>query len=555
MRKGVTIAIAAMLLFSIAYAFTSYAYGQETHRYRVETREGLKIIYSDYIVVAVPAEGKKPIFLWWRPEDNKTVYVMMYHSLAEVWLPEELKKPGKPAFSHKYIVEQGDVEGLLKGLFEKAGIGRLIEKGKKAEEKGNECIRAIERMLAGPPSVERLEEIKEELSELREYASEIDDEALRSKVLSLIDELTSSLNELVKTAPRLSMRELMLRLREVADKTKDVVSDTIGYYHRYRELFNRAVKHLASRPIVFPLVAGEWSLSGPTEIKLPDGTTIGLEFTWTLARAPKAWAELEGNIVIRNRLYFKTVEETVKNVTYVVKAAELKSDIVVKKWRWVYDELSKEDLKINVSKYVKPYLVLRVKFTALEPVRGLGALAKEVLEEELTSPVKAGLKVISGGKALRLGEPFDEDLEFEAKEYVVRGTRVRMPELIIGENATVGGFFRFVPYATVTYPDGTWRRVNVTGFFWPTWRVVVGFLVYPYFDGGTLEHDPSIGLVSTVEEEPIAKVTITEAGTAVTKPYEEAAQPTPVAAIDYYHYVLLAVAVVVALAVAIKLKK
>ncbi len=56
------------------------------------------------------------------------------------------------------------------------------------------------------------------------------------------------------------------------------------------------------------------------------------------------------------------------------------------------------------------------------------------------------------------------------------------------------GFFSWVDKATVTWPGGAVDVVNVTASYVPTGMGLALYLAYPNFDGGTILHDPSIGL-------------------------------------------------------------
>jgi hypothetical protein len=65
------------------------------------------------------------------------------------------------------------------------------------------------------------------------------------------------------------------------------------------------------------------------------------------------------------------------------------------------------------------------------------------------------------------------------------------------ENKTLAGFFRFVNVAKVTYPDGTVEIIPVKGAYLEAGGYLMLYICYPYFNGGKLEHDPSLGLKVT----------------------------------------------------------
>jgi hypothetical protein len=56
------------------------------------------------------------------------------------------------------------------------------------------------------------------------------------------------------------------------------------------------------------------------------------------------------------------------------------------------------------------------------------------------------------------------------------------------------GFFSWVDKAVITWPGGDTETVNVTASYVPRGDGTAVYLAYPYFDDGSILHDPSIGL-------------------------------------------------------------
>lgn len=56
------------------------------------------------------------------------------------------------------------------------------------------------------------------------------------------------------------------------------------------------------------------------------------------------------------------------------------------------------------------------------------------------------------------------------------------------------GFYSWLDKAVITLPGGTEEVVNVTASYLPTGQGLALYLCYPNFDGGSIVHDPSIGL-------------------------------------------------------------
>ena len=56
------------------------------------------------------------------------------------------------------------------------------------------------------------------------------------------------------------------------------------------------------------------------------------------------------------------------------------------------------------------------------------------------------------------------------------------------------GYFSWLEKATITWPGGVTEVVDVTASYVPTGHGLAVNLVYPNFDGGSILHDPSVGL-------------------------------------------------------------
>jgi hypothetical protein len=67
-------------------------------------------------------------------------------------------------------------------------------------------------------------------------------------------------------------------------------------------------------------------------------------------------------------------------------------------------------------------------------------------------------------------------------------------DLIDDVTGVAQGFFSWVNKATITWPGGETEVVNVTASYVPIGHGLAVNLVYPNFDGGSILHDPSIGL-------------------------------------------------------------
>jgi hypothetical protein len=83
------------------------------------------------------------------------------------------------------------------------------------------------------------------------------------------------------------------------------------------------------------------------------------------------------------------------------------------------------------------------------------------------------------------------------------------------EEKMLAGWFRFINATKIVYPNGTEVLVPVKASYLEVGACLRLYLCYPYFDGGTLEHDPSIGLevVETTAPEAVTPEYIVETPT------------------------------------------
>ena len=73
-------------------------------------------------------------------------------------------------------------------------------------------------------------------------------------------------------------------------------------------------------------------------------------------------------------------------------------------------------------------------------------------------------------------------------------TNIQQIDFVDVESEVASGFFRWVDTATITWPGGDTEAVEVTASYVPIGTGLSVYLAYPHFDGGSLLHDPSIGV-------------------------------------------------------------
>jgi len=251
---------------------------------------------------------------------------------------------------------------------------------------------------------------------------------------------------------------------------------------------NQMSKNL--HPFSFPFSQGKWELTPIQEIKAEDGTLVGLAFAFILTESMNpSFNFAEGNIMIRNKIFFDPVEIQVEGNDVILSKAELKSDMIISNWRWNYDVYAET---LGEPPYdfpeIVPKLVLSTKFNVRSANEGniINIMNEERDDISDVSDQNLGVKVRVGDEIMAVGKVDKED-------YIVATNG--LPKLeILAEGRDVSGFFRFDPRAPIVDQNNI-RFINVEGVFWASTSLRT-FLVYPYFSGSTLLHDPSIGISS-----------------------------------------------------------
>jgi len=437
------------------------------------------------IVVAVPARRPFPAFWWWLKGHNETVYSAFYFGIAEAWIPPEAP------FRHGLLFARGD--------FARQVVGRMRERGFGVEE---DVLRGLRVLVAAAPAA-ALGNASELLRTVDEVLEKLDllgkGEALpkaTAKLKSALERLRDVLEEICEEGPSdEASSSLKEALREVRAAAREVMASLIAQARIVGEVM-RKLALIRPMPFLVPFSALNWRFVGPKNITDSRGRVVGIAFSFVAESAKAPVFDRFEKIVIRCRLYAVNVTESVGNSTYVITRSELKNDIVIVGWRWGWDRLVRvlgRDAEL-VSRYLTPKLVLISYFTVGGP---LGRVPAERIEAGESELIYAEASRVPGfrGRVIVAGKAFPTTVEAEES---FTGEVV-----FLAENATVAGFYRFVPYAKVIRGNET-GTVPVEGVFWITRRHLWVFLAYPYFNGATLEHDPSIGAVAAAEGTPQA---------------------------------------------------
>lgn len=294
-----------------------------------------------------------------------------------------------------------------------------------------------------------------------------------SKVASVERETTSAMEE---------MNTIASSIRSKVDELRS--GGWVDEVRRRMDELRMAMSRI--HPFLLPFPACEWRLSEISNITSPDGEIIGMQFSFTIANAPPPWNIMEGDIIIRNRIYIVPVNETIGNNTYMVSRFELKNDIIINHWDWNIEYIrSIPDLNITAE----PKLILIAGFRL---GKNLDASKQfNMIYSNMEEPMEK-IDVRIGDTKIGIGE--ENELDIHGNMVLFRGI-----------DFGYDGFYRFNPYATVKCENET-KTVPVSGVFLTFNRLMRIFIIYPYFGNCSLEHDPSSGIYAGMEEQPVYNI-------------------------------------------------
>ncbi len=237
-----------------------------------------------------------------------------------------------------------------------------------------------------------------------------------------------------------------------------------------------------------------WHLSDVKNITA-DGSVIGLAFAFKLVKVPwwmPRFEFAENNIMIRNRIYFVPVTEEVDGREYTVNAGEMKMDIVINNWKWNLDtlkpllsELKERGIEVPEG---RTGLALAINLASINITR----ITPDQAETAESISTTADMSIENTTVSVVQNRTGSDEIPILARKRLFENYKIKFVKT--RNDTTLAGYFRFVSSAKVTYPDGNVQLVNVTASYIEAGAHLRLFIGYPYFDGGILEHDPSIGL-------------------------------------------------------------
>ncbi|MEJ5292454.1 MAG: hypothetical protein WHS82_02570 [Candidatus Methanosuratincola sp.] len=462
--------------------------------YRKIVTEGLTIIF--------PGEEVKPFFVWWANDDPSKAYVVHFKGLLEYAGVEgsrfNLTNVAEGTLWQRLIASANALElekssALAKGLavaFQ--ANGKLLIASTKAalfradlsqvKEILNQAIADLEALKDRVNDGEVTGQIDAAIGAIESAVNAIDSGAGKGTVQSRI---SGAINEMQKLSQKI-LSKVNLEINEMLERREMLRNMAEGFH-----------------PGLLAFAGCKWQLSVPEKISLEDGTPIGLAFNMTLTDAPQKFEFAEGNVRLAIRIYNATVLETViaggESFTYQVAAGEMKIDLIVKDWEWNFDPRTVSLLNTSIS--ISPALALWIDASAFEVNGSVEALFDD-LEGVRTPAISSKMKfgVDSENETINLQAQNQEAKELGFKlglaQKILAGKLMRFPtpaKLRLAEEGTLGGFFKFVPNAVVTDPEGNESVVEVTAAYLAAGNHLKVYLCYPYFNG-TLTHDPSLGV-------------------------------------------------------------
>lgn len=518
------------LLIIVLFSPLMSAEGVVASHYRVVDSEKIRRIETDVITIIFPRDGRKPTFLWWYTNDNSTIHVVHFSGLIEHVMLREVRY-----FKWNCAVSPKNIYSILAS----SKISDLQTRIKIGDFVNKHCFSLLSKIKSlilivsmTKPSkddvVSQLKFILNILEDLINYLRRLNFNGIADEVKSFHKEIKQLIQSLSSSQITSQLKQ---RIIELLDDLKSLIIKVIckSVENKLRKLNEtlREVEFLAQEwatewhPPFLPFDSCKWELSEVEEILDENGKSIGLTFSFKLVKAPPPFQFAEDNIIIECRLYFTPVEEKIETnngtVTYTVNRAELKMDLIIKNWKWNIRHgflLDSRLSKLNIS-YIslKPSLSLWIKMTSFN-LRRVNIDLLPFLSTIDTSASLTSNFMVQVQEMMRI-KPVVNDSDTEPltvkPSISVKGSMIKINPVkfkMLTDEGVIAGFFKFIPNATIMYHNGNVVTVPVRASYMKSLGCIMLFLSYPYFNGGSLKHDPSIGVDIKVEESPQYIVTL-----------------------------------------------
>ncbi|MCL4435282.1 MAG: hypothetical protein M1503_07175 [Thaumarchaeota archaeon] len=451
-RLAITVAF-VLIVGSTVSPFAVPAFGDNHEEVKRQAKGDRVSVSNNAITLVVVAGGKHPEFFWYANNDSKQVYKVQFKGITEYL-----------DFGQK--IYQRRLNAEVKDQIENRSVD----------------IKSLNASKAGTTVLA--------LGTLRENKNQG-----TQKIYSYV--LTQSGAEIGVSVSNSTVVQGELKGAVIVRGTVRT-SGNVTYLEAKNIIsIDRLEKELSRvHPTFFEFNEAKWNFSGFQPIK-SGNTTIGYQFSFISQdiKNPK-FSYLEGQLEIRGRVYSTTVKEG--NVT--VTSASVKTDIIIKSWKWNLNSTIARILNLNMT---KDKLALWVDMTAYNANKSEDAISGKA--NASTTEIETGdhdqkIDTRSHGEAVGQDE----------KELKVKGSETRLT--FANETKSLGGYFNFTNYAYV-YTNASaptkGEKVPVTAAYLPDGRHLRLFLLYPNFGNKSLEHDPTMGVdVAGVSTTPLYSVDI-----------------------------------------------
>lgn len=273
------------------------------------------------------------------------------------------------------------------------------------------------------------------------------------------------------------------------------INNTVG---KVLENVNQAVE--STHPPFLSFQKCEWYLTDLEYIPLGSSEAIGVAFTYMLKSAPSRFNFTEGNIMVRCRLYTSPVVEEVNGVEYNVSKAELRIDVVIQGWIWitpvVVDRISQVlDGRINTSTNIFNALALWINLASVNMT-----YVGDLWRGQYGGNLSASNTILLDNLLVNINVESRDEVGVKLNKSPVKFS-------FMSGGDVLKGFLKFMSEAFIQHFNNT----SSTSSIYLSYLEAPGFLklyiCYPYFNGGVLEHNPSLG-VDVKEGGPVARVSI-----------------------------------------------
>ncbi|MHA1849733.1 MAG: hypothetical protein ACTSW8_00570 [Candidatus Thorarchaeota archaeon] len=235
----------------------------------------------------------------------------------------------------------------------------------------------------------------------------------------------------------------------------------------------------------------KYTKSGVRSVQMPDAAPAALEGTGSFMRFEDVTMQIWGHIYL-NDYEGEVRDDQGSHANYTVAGgSELKIDIEIGNFPF-----SSEDSMVTVQTLQREHIATGIEEPQLHRHR------IETRERFRNTSLNSDMNwTTTGGNESR----------FES----MTGTNIQKIDFIDYDAGLAQGFFSWVDKAVITWPGGTTDAVDVNATYVPTGVGTAVYLSYPYFDDGSILHDPSIGLYpegAPIISEPIDNVLVAGIG-------------------------------------------